>query len=195
MSSIIREGDTFHGISVEGRGVFKHKYGETYAGQCRDGYACGLGVATYSNGSKDYAEHGPDGQCDGRCLGRHADGHTFYVLFERGKPIYLAIVYASGRCTYNTVDCAQDDPRLIALILLVARVEVRPAAPAPTRQSPPTRPRAMVRSAGSVCCRRSRTPWPPRCTSTPQASACPGGRVAQPNGSHNAQNNPKITCN
>ena len=142
MSSIIRDGDTFHGISVVGRGVFTNKRGLTYAGQCRDGYACGLGVATWSNNrTKVYADHGPDGQCDGRCLGRHADGHTFYVLFERGKPIYLAIVYASGRCTYNTVDCAQDDPRLIALILLVARVEVRPAAPAPTRHCPPLAPK------------------------------------------------------
>ena len=46
MSSIIREGDTFHGISVFGRGVFTDEDGRTYAGQHSDGYACGLGVLT-----------------------------------------------------------------------------------------------------------------------------------------------------
>jgi hypothetical protein len=33
----------------------------TYAGQIRDGYACGLAVATTSYGIKIHAEHGPDG--------------------------------------------------------------------------------------------------------------------------------------
>ena len=85
MSSIIRRGDTFHGIRVESRGVFTRKYGNTYAGQCRDGYACGLGVLTLSDGSKEYAEHGPDGQFDGRCLYRDADGYAIYRLFECGE--------------------------------------------------------------------------------------------------------------
>ena len=82
MSSIIRDGDTFHGISVFGRGVFTFdKNGHvTYAGQCKDGYACGLGVLTLSGGTKEYAEHGPDGKCDGRYLFRSADLHTFYCL-------------------------------------------------------------------------------------------------------------------
>ena len=85
MSSIIRDGDTFHGISVFGRGVFTNERGgRTYAGQHRDGYACGLGVLTCSNGNKVYAEHGPDGQCDGRYLLRWSDGETTYRLFERG---------------------------------------------------------------------------------------------------------------
>ena len=85
MSSIIRAGDTFHGISVEGRGVFTDdKRGWTYAGQCRDGYACGLGVLTYPSGSKEYAEHGPDGQYDGRRLVRFVSGTTGYCLCERG---------------------------------------------------------------------------------------------------------------
>ena len=69
MSSIIRDGHTFHGISVFGRGVFTNDEDGrwTYAGQCKDGYACGLGVTTRSDGDKSYAEHGPDGQYDGRC--------------------------------------------------------------------------------------------------------------------------------
>ena len=87
MSSIIRFGDTFLGISVDGRGVFTNvcRVIRTYAGQIRDGYACGLGVATYSDGFKDYVEHGPDGKFDGRRLCRHADGTTYYFLYERGE--------------------------------------------------------------------------------------------------------------
>jgi hypothetical protein len=143
MSSIILRGDTFHGISVFGRGVFKHEHGRwTYAGQHRDGHACGLGVTTYSDGSKGYAEHGPDGQCDGRYLWRTAVGRTDYRLFERGKRKAFALVFADGRCNYNGVACAPDDPRLLALIVQVAPVEVRPAAPAPhpplAAHSPPS---------------------------------------------------------
>ena len=132
MSSIIREGDTYHGISVFGRGVFTDdEYGRTYAGQCKDGHACGLGVLTYSRGSREYAEHGPDGQRDGRYLERNADGHTRYRLFERGKRKEHARVRADGRCNYNGVACAPDDPRLLALIAQVVPVEFRAAAPAP----------------------------------------------------------------
>ena len=140
MSSIIKNGDTFHGISVFGRGVFTNKYGVTYAGQHRGGYACGLGVVTWSDGYKDYAEHGPDGQCDGRCLQRNAYGNTWYRLFERGKSKDSAVVSADGTCYYNDKACAPDDPRVLALIAQVAPVEVRPAARPPSRQSPPTHP-------------------------------------------------------
>jgi hypothetical protein len=143
MSSIIRDGDTYHGISVFGRGVFTDDededdtvtcdtYGRwTYAGQHRDGYACGLGVLTGSGGNKVYAEYGPDGQYDRRCLGRYAHGDTGYFLYERGEVKDSAGVSADGTCEYNGVDCARDDPRLLALIAQVAPVEVRPAAPAP----------------------------------------------------------------
>ena len=156
MSSIIRGGDTFHGINVFGRGVFTNdKYGGlTYAGQCRDGYACGLGVITWSNGHKFYAEHGPDGKYDGRCLGRYANGATYDRLYERGKQKAYAYVLADGTyCNYNGEVCAPDDPRLLALIAQVAPVEVRPAALAPTRFSPAARPRAIVRwiSRASFC--------------------------------------------
>jgi hypothetical protein len=143
MSSIIRDGDTFHGISAEGRGVFTndHKYGtRTYAGQCKDGYACGLGVVTWSNGAKFYAEHGPDGKVDGRHLQRWTNGHTFYYLYERDKVKASADVYADGRCGYNGEACAPDDPRLLALIAQVAPVEVRPAARAPPPPPPPPPP-------------------------------------------------------
>jgi hypothetical protein len=155
MSSIIRLRDTFHGISVFGRGVFTNKKDGrvTYAGQCKDGHACGPGVVTRSDGRKEYAEHGPDGQCDGRYLRRDADGTTGYCLFERGDVKDYADVSADGRCTYNFVACAPDDPRLLALIAHVAPVEVRPAAPAPhpplARHSPPSH-RPMDRPARFV---------------------------------------------
>jgi hypothetical protein len=133
MSSIMQNGDTFHGISVFGRGVFTHDtYGWNYAGQCKDGHACGLGVLTDSFfGNKEYAEHGPDGQFDGRFLGRNATGDTWYQLFERGRQKVYALVFADGLCQYNFVACAPDDPRLLALIAQVDPVEVRRAAPAP----------------------------------------------------------------
>jgi hypothetical protein len=151
MSSIIRTGDTYQGISVDCRGVFNSKYGWTYAGQCKDGYACGLGVATWSHGNKTYAEHGPDGQFDGRCLQRWTNGDTWYRLLERGKVKDYTVVHADGRCMYNFGVCAPDDPRLLALIAQVAPVEVRPAVPAPPPQSPPTGLRAIVQCAGLFC--------------------------------------------
>ncbi len=174
MSSIIRRGDTFHGISVFVRGVFaSDTYGRrTYAGQCKDGHACGLGVLTWSDGSKEYAEHGPDGQYDRRCLRRWTDGDTYYRLWERGEPKDFVTVSAGGYCEYNALACAPDDPRLLALIAHVAPVEVRPAARAPHPPiGPPLAPKqSSAGSAGSFYSRRRwRPPWPPRCTPTPQA--------------------------
>jgi hypothetical protein len=196
MSSIIRTGETFHGISVESRGVFTDdKYGMTYAGQCRDGYACGLGVLTWLNGTKSYAEHGPDGKFDGRCLGRDADGSTGYWLFERGTQKDFAHVSANGTCMYNYVACAPDDPRLLALIAQVAPVEVRPAAPAPAaHHSPATRPQAFVRWIG-------RLGLPPQALAAavatevhPNSHAVAGGCATQPNSSHTGKHDRAATC-
>jgi hypothetical protein len=185
MSSIICDGCTYHGISVVGRGVFADDYGiATYAGQHRDGYACGLGVTTYSphaGGDKEYAEHGPDGERDGRHFNRKANGNTFYHLYECGEQKDSAGVFADGTCKYNGEACAPDDPRLLALIAQVAPVEVRPTVPAP---NPPLTPQAIVR-CGSFCPRRrSRPPRPPRCIPKPHAVA--GGRATQANNSRNA---------
>jgi hypothetical protein len=170
MSSIIIRGDTYHGISVFGRGVFtNNQHGRrTYAGQHRGGYACGLGVATLSTGCKVYAEHGPDGQYDGRQLVRWADGDTWYRLYERGEWKERVIVSTDGRCNYNGEFCAQDDPRLLALIAQVAPVEVRRAARATQlpslRDSPPSdrpmdRPaRFAPAGAGGRRCHRGAAP-------------------------------------
>ena len=151
MSSIMRLRDTYHGISVFGRGVFTNaEHGETYAGQCRDGHACGLGVLTWSDGPKEYAEHGPDGQVDGWNLVRYADGHTAYFLCERGNVKDCATLYAGGYCSYYGEACARDDPRLLALIAQVAPVEVRPDAPAfypPLASHSPPSNRPMDRPA------------------------------------------------
>ncbi len=143
MSSIMRDGDTFHGVRVVGRGVFtNHKFGDTYAGQCRGGYACGLGVVTSPNGDKAYAEHGRDGKLDGRQLVRWDGGDTDYFLYERGEEKEdSADVFADGTCKYNGEFCAPDDPRLLALIAQVAPVEVRRSPSHPTAiaaHSPPS---------------------------------------------------------
>jgi hypothetical protein len=185
MSSIIRDWHAYHGISVFGRGVFTNdESGWTYTGQIRDGHACGLGVATRSNGYKVYTEHGPDGWFDGRYLCRTAGGYTYYDLFERGESKESARVYANGRCTYNHMPCAPDDPRLLALIAHVGPVEVRPAARAPrpplVRQSPPSH-RPMDRPARFGRRSRSPQPLPPRYTPTPHAVT--GGCATQPNSS------------
>ena len=147
MSSIIKNGQTFRGISVFGRGVFTNECGNvtTYAGQHRGGYACGLGVATHSNGSKEYAEHGPEGKCDGCCLVRFAIGITGYGLYECGKQKKYVFAFAEGGSTYNGENCEPDDPRVLALIAQVSPVEVCPAAPAPhppssAKQTPSNRP-------------------------------------------------------
>jgi hypothetical protein len=167
MSSIIRDGDTFRGISVFGRGVFTTKDGRwTYAGQHRDGYACGLGVLTRSDGSKIYSEHGPDGKYDGRCLGRFTNGNTGHWLSERGEETDPAFVFADGTCRYNDEDCAPDDPRLLARIAQVAPVEVRPIDPAPapthTKQSSDAPAWFVPAGAGD---RRGHRGAPLRCTS------------------------------
>jgi hypothetical protein len=163
-----------HGTSVNGCGVFTSVNGcgvftdefmevpdfghtaemkvlkKTYAGQCKDGYACGLGVLTWPDGHKAYAEHGPYGQFDdGRWLERFADGDTWYLLYERGELKDSAVMSADGR-NYNGEFCAPDDPRLLALIALVAPVEVRPAAPAtqlPSLHNSPASNRPMDRPA------------------------------------------------
>ncbi len=146
MSSIIQNGDTLHGISIGGRGVSTNdKKCKTYAGQCKDGHACGLGVVTWPNGFRTYAEHGPDGKWDGRSLHRWTGGGTWYRWFERGKRKDSAFVLPDGRCQYNGEDCAPDDPRLLVLIAQVDPVEVRPAAPAThppssATQTPSNRP-------------------------------------------------------
>ena len=145
MPSIIRYGDTYHGISVDGRGVFTNdEHGRrTYAGQHRDGYACGLGVTTWSNGYKNFAEYGPDGQYNGRCLDRWAAGGTEYRLYERGgtRKAFARVFADDGSCVYNNYQCAPDDPRVLALIAQVAPVEVRRSPSPPPAIATPLAPR------------------------------------------------------
>jgi hypothetical protein len=195
MSSVIRDGDTFHGLSVFGRGVFTNEDEDgryTYAGQIRDGYACGLGVTTWPSGTKEYVEYGPDGQCDGRCLDRKAHGRTDYFLFERGEEKESASVFADGRCVYNFEFCAPNDPGLLALIAQVAPVEVRPATPAthpPIDPHSPPSNRPMDRPARFAPRRRWRPSRPPRCNPIPHAVA--GGCATKPNSSRTAKHKPR----
>ncbi len=194
MSSIIMDGDTFHGISVFGRGVFTDDTDGrwTYAGQHRGGYACGLGMLTWSHGHKAYAEHGPDGKLHGRQLVRSPHGETWYTLFERGKQKDSGDVFDDGRCKYNGELCAPDDPRLLALIAQVAPVEVRPAAPAtqlPSLHNSPPSNRPMDRparfapaGAGGRLCHRGAAPH-----------TVAGGCATQPNSGHTAKHVNTVT--
>jgi hypothetical protein len=129
LSSITREGCTLQGISLSGRGVFTNTDGGTYAGQCKSGHACGLGVLTSRHGGTSYSEHGCDGWC-GRSLTRNSvKGNTSYFLV-RVEETHRLLVSADGFCMYNWDVCAPDDPRLLALIAHVAPVEALASAAA-----------------------------------------------------------------
>ena len=176
MSSIIFDGDTFHGISVESRGVFTHETEDgltrrTYAGQNKDGHACGLGVVTWCDGRKFYEERGPDGKRDGRQFTRMGHGDTYYSLYERGRRKEEVRMFGNGHyCSYNDVNCKRDDPRVLALIAQVAPVEVRPRSPRPSPaigpHSPPSdRPmRRLVLHPQALAAAMATEVHPPRCT-------------------------------
>jgi hypothetical protein len=194
------DGDTYHGISVFGRGVFTDdaQHGWTYAGQCKDGYACGLGVTTWSGGAKVYAEHGPNGWYDGRNLWRRVNGDTGYYLYERGrsggKAKDEAIVFANGFCMYNCVLCARDDPRVLALIAQVAPVEVRPAAPASHPQSPIIlAPRQSSDAPARFAPAGARERHGHR-GAIPTPHAVAGGRASQPIDRSDATRDHAVTC-
>ncbi len=207
MSSIIMRGDiatihsmglfdALHGISVFGRGVFKDKHGDnTYAGQHKDGFACGLAVLTRYDGPKVYAELGPDGSYDGRYVSRGVDVYASYGLYERGKEKAYAFVSSNDSCRYNGEDCAPDDPRLLALIAQVAPVEVRPVAPAPhppiAAHSPPSNhPMSrLVRLAPAGARGRHGHRGATACC-TPSLVA---GRATRANNSRNAKRNHVVT--
>jgi hypothetical protein len=222
MSSIIKNGDTFStGLSsrVFGLGVFVRRYGydigyedRTYAGQHKDGYACGLGKTTVSyyrscdiGSTEEYAEHGPDGNFDGRCFLHSAGIHNLdtstgaytsesdnnaYSLYERGERKAHAVVNGGYNnkhlCTYNGEACALDDPRLLALIAQVKPVQVRPAAPSPPRAVP-----SLVAPSNRPMCRLV---LPPQALADAVATEVhphartpvPGGRATQPTNSRNA---------
>ena len=159
---------TFHGTAVHGRGVFltegPYAHRLRFAGQCRDRHACGLGVLTWSNGTKEYAELGSDGYCNGRLLNRSRTRSTKYCMYdERGNLKDDAFVFRDGRSfEYNGEACAPDDPRLLALIAQVAPVEVRPATAAPSPVLATLSRRCNRGFAGSFC--------PPQALATAVAS-------------------------
>jgi len=130
LSSIRIEECNFNGISVVGRGVFTDMKGRRYAGQCKGGYARGLGVLTARDGTKSYSEYGPNGKLDCRSLARTSvNGDTYYLLVHGDKKHRL-VLFADGRCTYNMASCAPDDPGVLALIGHVAPIEALASAAA-----------------------------------------------------------------
>ncbi len=129
LSSIRIEECNFNGISVVGRGVFTDMKGRRYAGQCKGGYARGLGVLTARDGTKSYSEYGPNGELHCRSLARYRSGGTSYLLVHGDKKHRL-VVFAEGSCTYNMASCAPDDPGVLALIGHVAPIEALASAAA-----------------------------------------------------------------
>ncbi len=130
LSSIRIEECNFNGISVLGRGVFTDMKGRRYAGQCKGGYACGLGVLTARDGTKSYTEYGPNGKLDCRSLARTSvNGDTSYLLVHGDKK-HRSVVFADGRCMYNMASCAPDDAGVLALIGHVAPIEALASAAA-----------------------------------------------------------------
>ena len=137
MSAIVRDGQTFHGTSVCGRGVFQiTKLGSTYiyAGQIGSKSACGLGVLTSASG-KAFAEYDPYGKLDGRFVYLSRDANVpgrlaGYILFEHGAPKERAWFHGTGELSYNGEFCAPDDPRVHDLKARVVPVEALAAAEA-----------------------------------------------------------------
>ncbi len=118
-------------MSVLGRGVFTDMKGRRYTGQCKGGYACGLGVLTGRDGTRSYSEYGANWKFDGRSLARNAvnDVNTSYFLV-RGEEKHRLVIFADGCCMYNMASCAPDDPGVLALIAHVAPVEALASAAA-----------------------------------------------------------------
>ena len=138
MSSIIRNRDTYHGISLDGRGVFKATIGRTFAGQCKGGYACGLGVVTYSDGTT-WSGQFAYGRWDGHRETHWADGDVDYDLCERGNRVHRARVKPDGDCEYDYKPCGADHADFAALIAAAQQAGVR---------MPPTRIHRKARAIG-----------------------------------------------
>ena len=150
MTSIPHDRDTFHGFSVNGRGVFLCEEGVTrhcvrvYAGQNPSHFANALGVLTIPDGyGKIYAELDCDGKYHGWNI-RESKSRRRYALYDRGNMKDSVALLTTGKCVYNDEVCARDDPRLVAFIALVAPVEVLPATAALYPSSPNPRHRAIV---------------------------------------------------
>ena len=96
----------FRGNGDRGLGVFTDEHGNSYAGQHKDGYACGLAVLSGYPGrtkvsTKEYAEFGPNGQVEGRCMYQLANGGLVWCMIERGESKANAHVLPNGRCRYT----------------------------------------------------------------------------------------------
>ena len=60
--------------------MFTYEDGSTYSGQHTDSHVCGLGVASWSDEDKEYAEYSPDGGRDGHHMFRKVAGTTDYFM-------------------------------------------------------------------------------------------------------------------
>ena len=144
VTSVLCDGDVFHGFTVNRLGVFIDEDNFTgtpvvkkFAGRIvKHGRydVPRLGVLTLSQrsgNSYNFFERGPFGVLDGRVV-RALSDRTVYCLYESGNMKASAVVHASGRCTYNDEICAPHHPPFLAIIAQVGPVEVRPATAAPS---------------------------------------------------------------
>ena len=184
VTSVLCDGDVFHGFTVNRLGVFIDEDNFTgtpvvkkFAGRIvKDGRydVPRLGVLTLSQrsgNSYNFFERGPFGVLDGRVV-RALSDRTVYCLYESGNMKASAVVHASGRCWYNEMMCPPYYPPLVAFIAEVAPVKVRPATAAPSPGHATLSRRSYRGFAGSVCPRRRSRQLSPA-TYTPSPHVCP----------------------
>ena len=198
VTSVLCDGDVFHGFTVNRLGVFIDEDNFTgtpvvkkFAGRIvKDGRydVPRLGVLTLSQrsgNSYNFFERGPFGVLDGRVV-RALSDRTVYCLYESGNMKASAVVHASGRCWYNEMMCPPYYPPLLAFIAQVAPVQVRPATAAPSPGLPPSHDEAIVdlparfaHAGARDSCRQRRTP--------PRRTFVPRGCATHPNSSCTAK--------
>ena len=133
----------WRGTVVGGLGVLTSEDGYTYAGGVAGGTFDGRGVFKYSNGSTDYCELAA-GEDHGYREVHSAGGDVFYFLFERGKEVHSAFVFAHGNCDYDGKSCGADHAGHAALKVAAQQATVRTAT-APAARHPTAPPWGFVR--------------------------------------------------
>jgi hypothetical protein len=119
--------------------------GSTYAGGVAGGTFDGRGVVKWSHGDTDYCELAA-GKDHGYSEFHYAGGGVYYYLYERGKEVHSAYVYANGSCGYDRKSCGADHVGHVALKDAAQKATVR-------RHSPRCSP--SDRAAVGFCARRA----------------------------------------
>jgi hypothetical protein len=107
-------GDTYTGVQIGGKGLFRHTDGRSYGGAVADTKPHGLGVLNGFNGTI-WSGGWSAGYRDGPFLERWASGSIGYYLYDRGNAVHWAAIGSDGECTCDGQLCADDDARLPSL--------------------------------------------------------------------------------